>query len=73
MSIQVKIISKKRLLTGEGPHWDEKTQSLYFVDIPGQTINKYDSKTGLHTQAKICKNNLFYAITLFLRKSNLKK
>lgn len=56
MAVQVKMISKKKLLTGEGPHWDEKTQSLYFVDIPGCTINKYDSKSGLHTQAKICKN-----------------
>lgn len=56
MADQVKTISKKETGTGEGPHWDEKTQCLYFTDIPGCTINKYDSKTGLHMQAKLCKN-----------------
>ncbi|XP_055709062.1 regucalcin-like isoform X2 [Phlebotomus papatasi] len=26
---------------GEGPHWDWKTQNLYYVDIYGGTINRY--------------------------------
>lgn len=67
MAVQVKMISNKKLGCGEGPHWDEKTQSLYFVDIPGCTINKYDSKTGLHTQAKICKINTFNQLLLLVQ------
>ncbi|XP_060518780.1 regucalcin-like [Cylas formicarius] len=38
---------------GEGPHWDEKSQSLYFVDILGNTIHKYHPATKKHTQANI--------------------
>lgn len=36
---------------GEGPHWDEKTQSLYYVDIFGKTILKYTPKTNKLTKA----------------------
>lgn len=33
-------------LCGEGPHWDEATQSLYYIDIygPESTILRYDLK-----------------------------
>lgn len=27
---------------GEGPHWDIETQSLYYNDIYGGFINRYD-------------------------------
>lgn len=36
---------------GEGPHWDAETQSLYFVDIFGNSIHKYIPSTGQHTKA----------------------
>ena len=32
--------------TGEGPHWDDVTQSLLYVDINNGIIHKWDSKTG---------------------------
>ncbi|XP_018569343.1 regucalcin [Anoplophora glabripennis] len=35
----------------EGPHWDEDTQSLYFVDIVNQIINKYVPATKKLTTA----------------------
>nr|XP_023014163.1 regucalcin-like isoform X1 [Leptinotarsa decemlineata] len=38
---------------GEGPHWDEETQSLYFVDIFGKSIHKYVPSTNKHTSAVI--------------------
>ncbi|KAL0274305.1 UNVERIFIED_CONTAM: hypothetical protein PYX00_006758 [Menopon gallinae] len=33
------------VIHGEGPHWDEDKQVLYYVDIKNQTINRYDPKT----------------------------
>lgn len=41
------------LTLGEGPHWHAPTRKLYFVDIFGQTINKYDPETMEHFKAKI--------------------
>ncbi|KAJ8967886.1 hypothetical protein NQ314_002591 [Rhamnusium bicolor] len=35
----------------EGPHWDEETQALYFVDIPGKAIYKYVPATKKITKA----------------------
>lgn len=40
---------------GEAPFWDEESQVLYFVDINGYTINKYDPKTKKHTSAHVGK------------------
>ena len=31
---------------GEGPHWDDKTQSLIFVDILSHTVYIWDSNSG---------------------------
>ena len=31
---------------GEGPHWDEKTQNLLYIDIESGAIHKYDIRTG---------------------------
>lgn len=46
---------------GEGPHWDNETQSLYFVDIFGKAIHKYVPSTKKHTKAVIGKNfSLYY-------------
>ncbi|XP_017785355.1 PREDICTED: uncharacterized protein LOC108568659 [Nicrophorus vespilloides] len=44
---------------GEGPHWDQRTQSLYYVDIFGQTINKYTPATESHSKAKLDENVTF--------------
>ncbi|XP_072381101.1 regucalcin-like [Diabrotica undecimpunctata] len=40
----------------EAPHWDESSQMLYFVDINGYSINRYDPKTKKHTSAHVGKN-----------------
>lgn len=39
------------LVLGEGPHWDIETQSLYFVDIFGKSIHKFNPSTGQHSKA----------------------
>ncbi|CAG9864385.1 unnamed protein product [Phyllotreta striolata] len=41
---------------GEAPFWDEDAQALYFVDINGYTINKYDPSTKRTTSAYVGRN-----------------
>lgn len=36
----------QRVELGEGPHWDIASQSLYYVDILGPAIFRYDYKSG---------------------------
>ena len=31
---------------GEGPHWDDKTQTLLFADLLSHSVYKWDSNTG---------------------------
>jgi sugar lactone lactonase YvrE len=38
---------------GEGPHWDQDAQALYYVDIRAATIHKYVPSTNKHTEVKI--------------------
>ncbi|KAJ8723563.1 hypothetical protein PYW08_003475 [Mythimna loreyi] len=52
MSVKVQKITEPVRL-GEGPHWDEKQQALYFVSIPEHTIHKYVPSTGVHTKTKV--------------------
>ncbi|XP_048763827.2 regucalcin-like [Ostrea edulis] len=33
-------------LDGEGPHWDDVTGTLLYVDINGYAIHRYDAETG---------------------------
>lgn len=48
----IEVITEK-LTLGEGPHWHATTKNLYFVDIFGQTINRYLPETKQHFKAKI--------------------
>lgn len=50
----------------EGPHWDHRTQKLYFVDIYNQYIRRLDTATGVVTSAYISKiMRFFFTIVLF--------
>ena len=31
---------------GEGPHWDDTTQTLYFVDIFANSVHRWNSLTN---------------------------
>ncbi|KAK7100080.1 regucalcin-like [Littorina saxatilis] len=33
---------------GEAPHWDDASQTLFFVDIPGCQAQRYNTTTGQH-------------------------
>lgn len=52
MAPVVEVISE-RLTLGEGPHWDVETQSLYYIDIFGQTLYKHTPSTSTTTKVKI--------------------
>lgn len=54
MSYKIQMITKS-LVLGEGPHWDAASQSLFFVSIHEQLLNKYEFATGEHTQTKLGK------------------
>ena len=40
---------------GEGPHWDDASQSLLFVDINDGIIYRWDQTTGKHETHKFGK------------------
>ncbi|CAH2085064.1 unnamed protein product [Euphydryas editha] len=52
MSLTIKNLTEPALL-GEGPHWDDRQQALFFVDILQYTIHKYVPATGAHTKTKL--------------------
>lgn len=50
----------------EGPHWDHRTQKLYFVDIYNQYIRRLDIATGDVTNAYIGKIVYFFLQKCFV-------
>lgn len=53
--IKVEQLPSPKSLCGEGPHWDEATQSLYYIDIygPESTILRYDFKENATYAASV--------------------
>ena len=45
MSVSVAIENATKSI-GEGPHWDDVTQTLLYVDILDQDIHRWDPATG---------------------------
>ncbi|XP_013139357.1 PREDICTED: regucalcin-like [Papilio polytes] len=52
MSVSVQKVTEP-VVIGEGPHWDDQSQALYFVSIDEKTIHKYVPETGVHTKTKL--------------------
>ena len=46
MDPQVTCVLDAKALIGESPVWSPEEQALYWVDIPGQTLNRFDPRTG---------------------------
>lgn len=63
MVVEVKPIAGPFTL-GEGPHWDEKSKSLYFVDIDGKLLCKYNPANNTVTKCSLGKLS-FLAPILF--------
>lgn len=52
MVVEVKPIAGPYTI-GEGPHWDEKSKSLFFVDIDGKLLCKYNPANETVTKCSI--------------------
>lgn len=53
----------------EGPHWDHRSQKLFFVDIYNQYIRRLDPATGVVTSAHLSKAmHLFFTCHILYRK-----
>lgn len=48
-------LNEEILDVGTRIHWDEVTQSLYYVDVPNSTVHRHDFQTGKNTRAKVGK------------------
>ncbi|KAH7975620.1 hypothetical protein HPB52_003716 [Rhipicephalus sanguineus] len=48
--MKLEVASTRRSLLGEGPHWDERSSTLLFVDCLGREVVRYDPASGLETQ-----------------------
>ena len=38
---------------GEGPHWSEREKCLYYVDILGKKVCRYDPKTKNNVSVEV--------------------
>lgn len=59
MSPQVIRITKP-VEMGEGPHWDNDTKALYFINMHYAEIHRYLPESNLHTSATVGKFNKFF-------------
>lgn len=46
MSIKVECVIKEKNAIGEGPVWEEKDETLLYVDISGQKIHRWNPATN---------------------------
>lgn len=61
MNPQIERISEGFILS-ESPHWDAKTQNLYYVDIFGKKIFRYNPTSTELTAADLGGANFTYLI-----------
>jgi len=47
MENEAKLVIDAKATLGEGPCWDERTNSLYWVDIEGKKLHVYDTKKNV--------------------------
>ena len=45
---QAELVVDSRCVLGEGPTWDSRDGSLYWLDIEGKKLHRYIPKTGRH-------------------------
>lgn len=47
---------------GEGPFWNARQQTLYYVDIIGASVHSYNNVTKEHHSVKLGNYILFYLL-----------
>jgi sugar lactone lactonase YvrE len=64
MSVEV-LLKNITMGTGEGPYWEESTQSLLFVDIVTQYVRRWDYATKEVQEIKLGKISSDYPFGIF--------
>lgn len=57
MAYKVETVPSPLSTLGEGPHWDVESQSLYYNDIYGGSIHRYDYAENKTYNATVGKYN----------------
>lgn len=47
-NLEAKLVRDEKALLGEGPSWDEKSKTLFWVDIQGKKVHIYDNKANIN-------------------------
>ena len=48
----VETLIERACITGEGPHWDERTGQLLYVDINNFSVHRWTAATGKNEKHK---------------------
>lgn len=56
--VKVELVKKIPCIIGEGPHWDDKTQTLLFVDIMKSTVYRWNPVTDEMKSSKVPDSNV---------------
>lgn len=64
-NVSIKAVTPAAIV-GEGPHWDEGSGTLLYVDIPPGKVLRYSPQTGMTKELSIggCVVNLSHSILL---------
>ena len=55
LTMSVSVVVKNIGALVEGPHWDDVSQTLYYVDIVGDVVYRYDPATDSNEKVAIGK------------------
>ncbi|XP_041348703.1 regucalcin-like [Gigantopelta aegis] len=61
--MSVEVVVKSSVHHGEGPHWDDVTQSLYYVDCYINEVHRFDTRSGNDTKIHLGDG---LAVTIFI-------
>lgn len=53
MDVDVERVGAGHALLGEGPVWDDRESALWWLDIPGQSLHRFDPGTGMDTRRSL--------------------
>lgn len=56
------MVDKNRMKLAEGPHWDEKAQCLYYVDIRSALVKKFTPSTQKITTCQLPPSSVSFVI-----------
>ncbi|GJQ86433.1 hypothetical protein Trydic_g10340 [Trypoxylus dichotomus] len=64
MPIEIQRINDDTTQLGEGPFWDESSQSVFFVDILGKSVYRYTPSTNTYVKAVVGEKRVSFIIPI---------